>query len=60
MFSLLPVRIFCFPCYVEVSLDFKLEHIKKKQIFFKVFCARWTNGTYCEAQMHYYLMFLPF
>ena len=31
MFSLLPLRILYFPCYVEVSLDFKLEHVKEKK-----------------------------
>ena len=30
MFSLLPLRVLYFPCYVEVSLDSKLERIKKK------------------------------
>ena len=38
MFSLLPLRILYFPCYVEVSLDFELEHIfqkKKNRRFFK-------------------------
>ena len=33
MFSLLPLRLLCFPCYVEVSLDFKLEHILKQKKF---------------------------
>ena len=30
MFSLLPLRVLYFPCYVEVSLDSKFERIKKK------------------------------
>ena len=30
MFSILPLRILYFPCYVEVSLDSKLERNKKK------------------------------
>ena len=30
MFSLLPLRVLYFPCNVEVSLDSKLERIKKK------------------------------
>ena len=30
MFSILPPRILYFPCYVEVSLDSKLERNKKK------------------------------
>ena len=29
MFSILPLRILYFPCYVEVSLDSKLERNKK-------------------------------
>ena len=35
MFSILPLRILYFPCYVEVSLDSKLERNKKK--FLKTF-----------------------
>ena len=31
MFSLLSLRILYFPCYVEVSLDSKLERIFKKK-----------------------------
>ena len=31
MFSFLPLRILKFSCYIEVSLDFKLELIKKKK-----------------------------
>ena len=31
MFSLLPLRILYFPCYVEVSLDFELERIFQKK-----------------------------
>ena len=50
MFSLLPFRILCFPCYVEVSLHFKLERILKKnnshRFFFKAYCVGWTNETY--------------
>ena len=41
MFSLLPLRILYFPCYVEVSLDFKLERIFKKKfpkIFQSILC----------------------
>ena len=48
MFSLLPLRILYFPCYVEVSMDFKLERILKKknsQGFFKAYCVVWANGT---------------
>ena len=30
MFSFLPLRILYVPCYFEVSLDFKLKRIKKK------------------------------
>ena len=47
MFSLLPLTILYFSCYAEVSLDFELERIEKKnQIFFKTYCVGWTNGTY--------------
>ena len=40
MFSLLPPRILFFSCYVEVSLDFKLERIFKKvpKIFQSILC----------------------
>ena len=41
MYSLLPLRILYFPCYVEVSLDFKLERIFKKKfpkIFQSILC----------------------
>ena len=39
MFSLLPLRILYFPCYVQVSLDFKLERIKKiPKIFQSILC----------------------
>ena len=31
MFSFLALRILYFPCYAELSLDFKLERIKKKK-----------------------------
>ena len=30
MFSLLSLRVLYFPCYSEVTLDSKLEHILKK------------------------------
>ena len=40
MFYLLPQRILYFPCYVKVSLDFKLERIKKpSQRFYKAYCV---------------------
>ena len=64
MFYLLPLRILYFPSYVEVSMNSKLEHVKKKkkksQRFFKAYCVGCTNGTYSSAQMYFYLMFLPF
>ena len=37
MFSLLSLRILYFPCYVEVSLDSKLERIFKKKKISKIF-----------------------
>ena len=43
MFYLLPQRILYFPCYVEVSLDFKLERIKKNfpKVLQSILC--WMN-----------------
>ena len=41
MFSLLPLKILYFPCYVEKSLDFKLERIflkKFPRIFQSILC----------------------
>ena len=43
MFSLLPLRILYFPCYFEVSLNFKLERTffffkKIPNIFQSIFC----------------------
>ena len=44
-----PVRVLYFPCYVEVSLDSKLQRIfskKNSRRFFKAYCVGWTNVTY--------------
>ena len=49
MFSLFPLRVLYFPCYIEVSLDSKLESnfcfFFNFQRFFKAYCVGWTNGT---------------
>ena len=45
MFSLLPLRVLYFLCYVEVSLDSKLEPIflkKSPEDIFKAYCVGWT------------------
>ena len=51
MFPLLFLRVPYFPCYVEVSLDSKLERIfsKKKRNsrrFFEAYCVVWIIITY--------------
>ena len=45
MFSFLPLRVLYFPCYVEVSLNSKLEPIFKKENpkIFKAYCVGWIN-----------------
>ena len=37
--SLLPLQILYFPCYVELSLDFKLERILKKKKSQRSYCV---------------------
>ena len=40
MFSLLRLRVFYFPCYVEVSLDSNLERKKKLPKIFQIMLSR--------------------
>ena len=52
MFRLLSLRVSYLPCYVEVSLDSKLEPIfstkkkKNSRRFFKEYCVERENITY--------------
>ena len=73
MYSLLPLRILYFPCYVEVSLDFKLERIFKKKfpkIFQSILCRmdKWNLflSTYVllfdilTILIHHFVLFFSF
>ena len=48
-FPYLPLRILYFPCYVEKSLDFKLERILKKKIprIFQSILCRMNKWNFC-------------
>ena len=65
MFSLLPLRVLYFLCYVKVFLNSKLERIsppqkKESRRFFKAYCVRWTNVLLFDVLtilIHHFVLF---